>query len=86
MASVTTLLLHHDCHSITWRWTLVPYQGAPDEVTGINYMVIDDQKQIVTNYAEFDNGAWLTDIGYPPTSVTPAASTNNQSNNTSTAT
>jgi hypothetical protein len=62
---VETLNIWHDCHTISWRWRATTNQGANLLVTGINVMIINDQKQIETNYAEFDNGAWLRDLGNP---------------------
>jgi hypothetical protein len=63
--SVTTLNLWHDCNIITWRWRATGIGSGALEVTGINVMIINDQKQIETNYSEFDNGAWLFDLGNP---------------------
>jgi len=74
VASVTTLNLWFSCNSITWRWSLLPFPGAA-AVTGINYMIINNQGQLETNYAEFDNGAWLADIGNPQCNASASAST-----------
>ena len=76
--SVTTLNIFHDCKSITWRWVLYPFPGALP-VTGMNYMMINHKGLIQKNYAEFDNGAWLTNFGQkcainaPPAPITPPA-------------
>lgn len=72
IASVVTLNIWHDCHTIAWRWRATLDLGANLPVTGINVMIITDDKQIETNYSEFDNGAWLEDLGNPQC---PAANT-----------
>jgi len=74
---VQTLNIWHDCHSITWRWFLLPGVGANVPVAGINYMVMNEKKQIQTNYAEFNNAAWLLSYGNPQCKAAAAAATTN---------
>lgn len=60
--SVKTLNLWHSCNEITWRWqATTPSQAT---VVGINQMILNaDHSKIQTNYAEFDNAAWLQSFG-----------------------
>jgi hypothetical protein len=54
------------CHAISWRWVSV--KGAGSDVTpvkGIDNFSINSKGQIQSVYAEFNNGAWLANLGYP---------------------
>jgi hypothetical protein len=57
---VTVLNVWHDCNTITWRWKITSTRYP---VVGINHMLINSDKKIQKNYAEFDNGAWLQSFG-----------------------
>ena len=65
LTSLTTLNIWIGCNTITWRWRAVPPLGARLPVTGINVFEINSAGQIETVFAEFDNGAWLVDLGNP---------------------
>lgn len=65
---LTTLNIWIGCDTITWRWRAVPPPGVLP-VTGINVMEINSAGQIETMYGEFDNGAWLVDLGNPECAV-----------------
>jgi hypothetical protein len=65
LASVTTLNVWINCDTIVWRWRAVVSPDATAPVTGIDVMEIDSAGQIETIYSEFDNGAWLLDLGNP---------------------
>jgi hypothetical protein len=41
------------------------FPAATAPVTGIDVMEINSDGQIETIYSEFDNGAWLRDLGNP---------------------
>jgi len=75
--AVDTLLVSHNCKEITWRWhATTPSQAS---IIGINHMVLtSDLTQIQTNYAEFDNAAWLSSFGLqckvPASNTTTASS------------
>jgi len=79
VASVETLNIWHDCSSITWRWRLTPYPGAPFPVVGINYMEVSSSGQLLANFAEFDNAAWVSDINPNATCYPPASSSKKRS-------
>jgi hypothetical protein len=65
LASVTTLNIWINCDTIVWRWRAVVFPAATAPVTGIDVMEINSDGQIETIYSEFDNGAWLRDLGNP---------------------
>ncbi|KPI42810.1 uncharacterized protein AB675_2056 [Cyphellophora attinorum] len=59
-----TLNIFHECNTIVWRWKITPITQTPAyPVVGINYMIINDKGLIQKNYAEFDNGAWISSFG-----------------------
>jgi len=61
--TISALNIWHDCNSVTWRWRLFAPIPNALPVTGINYMIINNDGLIEKNYAEFDNGAWLQSFG-----------------------
>jgi hypothetical protein len=61
--SVTTLNLEYGCDFIVWRW--VAKFGSGNPVQGINLMYTNAAGQLLTDYSEFDNAAWLANYGNP---------------------
>ena len=60
--TVSDLYIGHSCNTVTWRWNAQTQSGA--SVTGLNHFILtEDLSQIQTNYAEFDNAAWLYSFG-----------------------
>lgn len=51
------------CTSFTWKYKLITGLGEDRPISGINvFELTDDLTQIKTNYAEFNNAAWLANI------------------------
>lgn len=73
--SVVTQNIWHDCHTLTWRWRAY-FNSTDIPVTGINVMDITADKQIDVNYSEFDNGAWLYNLGNPQCQSSSCSTTN----------
>lgn len=58
--------IYHNCNTLTFRYKLDTGSPKGLPVTGINVMELtSDLSQVQTQYAEFNSGAWLADLGNP---------------------
>ncbi|KIX06761.1 uncharacterized protein Z518_04737 [Rhinocladiella mackenziei CBS 650.93] len=50
------------CRNVLWYWTMnIGSEKIP--ITGMNLMEINDEKQIVNQFVEFNSIAWALDVG-----------------------